>query len=188
MKFNLFFLSTDTCFGLGCPMSDDVSYRKIYAIKKRSYDKPLAIMVESFEWLKNNTDLSSEQIDFLKEYKKPFTILTESLPVHHWINYEDDDISFENRDVYQQIAFRVAHTSEQKKLIKKHGPIFLTSANMSGEPELYNQDNIIDRFNYEIEKYKIDILGASELSPNTPSSDIFEFIWESTEVKYLRQN
>jgi len=47
---------------------------------------------------------------------------------------------------------------------------------MSGEPELYNQDNIIDRFNYEIEKYKIDILGASELSPNTPSSDIFEFI------------
>ena len=188
MKFNLFFISTDTCFGLGCPMSDDVSYRKIYAIKKRSYDKPLSIMVEDFNWLSQNSDLTSEQIDFLKNYKNPFTILTNSLPVSHWINYEDEEISFENRDIYKQIAFRVAHTPAQKKLIKKVWPIFLTSANTSGEPELYTQDDIIERFNYEIEKYKIDILGDTELHPDIPSSDIFEFVWESLEVKYLRQN
>ncbi|MCH2188354.1 Sua5/YciO/YrdC/YwlC family protein [Candidatus Gracilibacteria bacterium] len=187
MKFNLFFIATDTCYGLGCPMNDHNSYRKIYKIKKRTLDKPLALLVESFSWLEKNTDLTHEQIEFLKKYPNPFTILTDSLPVHHWMNYEDDEVMFENRDRYERIAFRVAHTPEQEKLLKKHGPLFLTSANESGEPEMYNKDDIFERFNYNIEKYKIEFIGTPKLDPNISPSDIFEFVGDTIEVKYLRK-
>ena len=187
MNFQLFFIATDTCYWIGCPISSPESYRKIYKIKKRSLNKPLAIMIEDFSWLEKNTDLTKNQIELLKKYENPFTILTNSLPIHHWINYEDDEIHFENREKYEKIAFRVAHTPEQKKLIKKVWPIFLTSANMSWEQELYSKDDIFERFNYEIEKYKISFIWQEKLDTNIPPSDIFEFNSESWEIEYLRK-
>lgn len=39
-------------------------------------------------------------------------------------DFEQDDFNYENNDVYQKIAFRVAHNDEQKKLVKEIGPIF----------------------------------------------------------------
>jgi L-threonylcarbamoyladenylate synthase len=73
----IYLIPTDTCFGIACELTNSKSYEKIYEIKKRELSKPLAIMVENFEWLEKNTILNKAQIQFLKEYKAPFTILTE---------------------------------------------------------------------------------------------------------------
>jgi tRNA A37 threonylcarbamoyladenosine synthetase subunit TsaC/SUA5/YrdC len=127
-------------------LDDCESYEKIYKIKKRNFSKPLAIMVENFQWLENNTDLNGDQIDFLKKYNKPFTILTDSDYVKTWINFEDEDVNFINKDQYKQIAFRVANNSIQKKLVKKVGPIFLTSANISDNPEIYKVEDLKKEF------------------------------------------
>jgi hypothetical protein len=34
----------------------------------------------------------------------------------------------------------------------------------------------------------VEYLSKEDLNPNQKSSDIFEYIWESTEKKYLRKN
>lgn len=154
----LYIIPTDTCYGIACALHDHKAYRKIYSIKKRELSKPLAIMVEDFSWLQNNTDLTEEQIDFLKNYKNPFTVLCNSLHINTWIQFENENEYFENRDVYEKIAFRVAHTSEQKKLLREVGPIFLTSANKSGEKECFTQIELFDALNFEVEKYKIKVL------------------------------
>jgi tRNA A37 threonylcarbamoyladenosine synthetase subunit TsaC/SUA5/YrdC len=96
-------------------------YNLIYKIKKRDLSKPLAILIPDFEWLKNNTSLTSEQIKFLKNYKRPFTVLTDCDNLKIWINYVDEDNNeFLNKDVYNRFAFRVANNDTQKRLLKEN--------------------------------------------------------------------
>jgi len=185
----IYLLPSDTCYWIACPIDDKKNYEKIYKIKKRSLDKPLAIMVENFNWLEQNTNLTKDQINFLKNYEKPFTILTDSNYVKMWLNFEDEiDWTFINKDIYNQIAFRVANLPEQKKLIKKVWPIFLTSANLSNNPEIYKSKDLITHFSYYLEKWIIKLIDSWNLDPNNKSSDIFEFIWDSLDIKYLRKN
>lgn len=183
----IYIIPTDTCYWLACAIDDIQNYEKIYKIKKRSFAKPLALMISDFNWLRVNTNLNDKQIEFLKNYDKPFTILIESTPVSLWINYESEDwIWFQNRDIYKKIAFRVAHNDAQKKLIKEVWPIFLTSANTSGETEIYKKDVIKEVFSYYLDKKIIQLL-SGEVG-NNKASDIFEFVGDSLDVNYLRKN
>ncbi len=186
----IYILPTDTCYWIACSVDDIKSYNKIYKIKKRSYDKPLAVMVPDFEWLAQNTELTLEQITFLKNYPKPFTILTDSMPIKVWINFVDEDSweEFINRWQYQKIAIRVAHNNIQKRLLKEVGPIFLTSANFSGEKEMYTPKEIKDKFSYYLDKWIIKFVWENmwPLEQNPPS-EIFEFVWDTCEQKFLRK-
>lgn len=184
----IYILPTDTCYGIACSLDDKKSYEKIYKIKKRSFDKPLALMVENFKWLRNNTDLTDEQVNFLKNYDRPFTILTESSPVRLFLEYQDENEEYLiNKDIYEQISFRVAHTPEQERLISQVWPIWLTSANLSGAGETYNIEKIEEDFEYYIDNDIVKVLWRYPLDENTPPSDVFSFVWESLEIEYLRK-
>jgi hypothetical protein len=76
-------------------------------------------MVESFDWLIQNTSLTIEQVNFLKNYEKPFTIMTDCPRIKMIIDLEQEDFKYENKDEYKKIAFRVAHNDFQKKLISE---------------------------------------------------------------------
>ena len=185
----IYIIPTDTCYGIACPLEDKRNYDKIYKIKKRSFDKPLAIMVEDFSWLRENTILSDEQVNFLEQYESPFTILTNSNSVELFLQFWDtNEEHFINKDVYEKVAIRVASNAIEAKLIKNVGPIWLTSANISGKWEIYNVPDIENDFAYYIEKGIVEIRGTYTLNPDIPSSDIFEFVWDSLELEYLRKN
>lgn len=184
----IYILPTNTCFWLATSVNDVKSYEKIYKIKKRSFSNPLVIMVQDFKWLTGNTDLNDEQIAFLKTYDKPFTVVTNSSSLEHWMDYKDEHwVWFQNSDVYSSIAFRIAHNDEQEKLIKKIWPIFLTSANLSWEWEIFDIKTIKEVFSYHLDKKNIELLSYNDLKKNN-SSDIFEFIWEGIELNYFRKN
>ena len=187
----IYIIPTDTCFWISCPISEIKDYLWIYKIKKRSLDKPLAILISDFKWLKNNTDLNWEQIKFLKKNKKPFTILANSDHLKMWINYIDktNNLEFINKNIYKKFAFRIANNNIQKKLIEQNWPMFLTSANLSNKPEIYNYKEIENQFGYHLDKKNILFIwkDISNNKKNNPS-DIFEFKWDSLNVNYLRKN
>lgn len=185
----IYLFPTNTCFWIACSIDDIKSYDKIYNIKKRSLDKPLAILVADFSWLLKNTSLTQEQVDYLEKYKKPFTILTDCPHLKLWLNYENPENSeaFQNRDIYEKFAFRVAHTKEQEKLTKKIWPLFLTSANYSNSPEIYSYDELEITFWNLIENWKIKYIWEKQDLEKTKSSEVFEFEWESLEKKFLRK-
>lgn len=185
----IYFLPTDTCYGVACAISDVSDYHKIYKMKKRSFDKPLALMVENFEWLADNTDLTNEQIDDLKNSQKPFSVLTQCDHLKVWMNFTDDDNNeFINRDIYDSFVFRVATNATQKKLIKKQWPIFLTSANLSGKPEIYKSKEVRDEFEYYLEKKWVEFIweNTGNLENNGPS-EIFEYIEGTLEKNIIRK-
>ncbi len=180
----LFILPTDTCFWIATPINDIEWYNAIYKIKKRGLDKPLAILVDSFEWLEENTILNDKQINFLKNYNKPFSILTKTK-----IDILPDNIP--NKEIYKKVAFRIAHNFMHSKLIRlNNSPLFLTSANRSWECELFSSHNIREIFESEIKENDIKVFAHPWFCIDSKqiSSDIFEFIWESTEIKYIRKN
>lgn len=180
---NLFILATNTCFWLACPVSEEKSYKKIYSLKNRSLDKPLALIVSDFDWLSENTDLNKNQIDFLRDYKKPFTILAKTYNK----NLLENINSLDNSHLYKKIAFRVAHNFIQRRLIMDYGPLFLTSANKSWEKEIFTTKSILDTFS-KSDWTQIFAHKDYEIKSSQKSSDIFEFVWESLDLKYLRKN
>jgi len=181
----IYVLPTDTCFWLACILSDKKEYHKIYKLKKRDWKKPLALMVENFDWLSEHTELTDEQIEFLEDYEKPFTVLTQCDRVKMYLDFDDpEEWDFLNSNVYEEIAFRVAHNNVQKKLTHKEGPIFLTSANTSWQWEIYDIETIEQL--YWDDKY-IDIRAEKDLKNQYKYSDIFRFIWDTTEVEYIRE-
>lgn len=187
----IYILPTDTCYWIATPINDIKNYEKIYKIKKRNLNKPLAILVKDFEWLTKYTDLNEEQIKFLRNYKNPFTILCDSSYIKLWLNFvneENGGEEFINRWVYEKIAFRVANNSEQKKLIKENWSLFLTSANISDEKELYSNKEIKETFSYYLDKWIIKFIENKSwnLQKKSPS-EIFEFEWETTTQIFLRK-
>lgn len=182
----IYILPTDTCYGMACAFDDVKNYHKIYGLKKRDLSKPLSIMVESFDWLLDYSDLNFEQVEFLKTYKKPFTILTWCDYLQMILNLDQEDFEYENKDVYEKIALRVAHNDIQKKLIWEIWPIFLTSANISTQKEIYTLDEVMKEF-WGQKWVKILFDEEEKDLKEVPPSDIFEFIWESLEINYLRK-
>ena len=171
----IYILPTDTCFWISCPIWSLEDYKKIYALKNRPSEKPLAIMVEDFEYLKKHTAINELQLNFLKNYPSPFTVL---------LNTKRDFIldTIPNKKYYKKTAFRVANLDVLKKLLRKIGPVFLTSANLSNTWETYLLKDIPFENSQEIE-----IIGSEDLE-KAPASDIFEFIWESAKILFLRKN
>lgn len=173
--FMIYILPTDTCFWIGCPIWSTKDYAKIYSLKQRNLEKPLAIMVENFEYLKKHTFINDLQLNYLKKYPFPFTVL-----LHTKRDFILEGIP--NKNLYKKTAFRVANTPLLISLLTKIGPIFLTSANISNTQEIYSLQDIP----FEIDD-NMQIIQSEDLE-KTPPSDIFEFSGESAKILYLRKN
>lgn len=186
---NLFILPTDTCFWIAVPISEIDSYETIYKIKSRDLSKPLTLLCYNFEYLEKNSSLNLEQIGFLKKYKNPFTILINKNKILDKFLLEQIE-KLPNSEIYEKIAFRVAHNFMHKKLIELNWLLFLTSANKAGNPELFTSIKIKKEFKTEIKNLDIKVLAHNDFSIKSrqKSSDIFEFIWDDLSLKYLRKN
>lgn len=186
----IYILPTDTCFWLACPITEIKDYEKIYKIKKRPFEKPLAILLKDFQQLEKYTELTKEQIDFLKNYKKPFTILTKSNYIKIWLNFVNEETGeeFRNRSIYEKIALRVANNDIERKLVKENWPLFLTSANISNRWEIYKAKDIKKEFEEYLKKWIIKFLWEElwDLEIISPS-EIFEFEWDSLKQIFLRK-
>ena len=185
----IFILPTDTCFWLATPISNLESYKDIYNIKTRDLNKPLAILCSDFEYLKEKTKLTNKQIIYLEKHSNPFTVLINKK------NILDKELlgyisNLPNSKIYEKIAFRVAHNFMHKKLIRLNWLLFLTSANKSDNPEVFSSIKVRKEFEKEIIDYDIKVMAHTDfcINSNQKSSDIFKFIWDNLEIKYLRKN
>ncbi len=184
----VYILPTNTCFWIACPANDLESYKKIYEIKKRSLDKALAFLCPSFDYLKDNTYLTDSQINFLNQYKRPFTILIDIESIKDE-NLKNIVKNLPNYHIYRKLGFRVCHNFMQIRLVQKNWILFLTSANKSWKPEIFNTREIRREFKKEIDDYEISVFAHLdyEIKSSQKSSDVFQFIWNSLDFEFLRR-
>jgi tRNA A37 threonylcarbamoyladenosine synthetase subunit TsaC/SUA5/YrdC len=168
----LLLLPTDTCYGLAGALTHE-DYEAIYRAKGRDFAKQLAILVEDFDDMKKYIEISPGQIVFLQGYPHPWSFLgekKESFALPLWMDHTK----------YEKISIRVAKAClpNYKWRIGNY-PLFLTSANLSGEKESHTLE--------EAKKYFPSIDGIDGWVCDGKPSDIFS-LSDTGEIVYLRRN
>ena len=125
---------TDTVFGVCARINSQIAYNKLLEVKKRPLNKAFPVMCANKEQIKNIAIVDEIAEKLIKAFMPgPITLVLEKnnkLP-RYVTNGKDT------------IAVRMATSKEIEKLITKIGsPIFMTSANQSGQPECTNLDEI----------------------------------------------
>lgn len=123
---NVIALPTDTVYGVACSANDRIAIQKLYQLKGRDADKPVAICVSSIEQLRRYGEASHLPNDLLcRLLPGPVTLVLDR--TKHLNN------PYLNPGV-EKIGIRIpAYEFIQKVSTKFVEPIALTSANRSGE-------------------------------------------------------
>lgn len=117
--------ATDTVFGVCCRMQSEAASERLRDIKHRPMDKAFPIMASDIRQV--------EEFAIIEETGRK--IMTSLLPGPGTVILRKK----ENLPEYingglPTVAVRLATSDQLKKLIEKTGPLFMTSANQSGQP------------------------------------------------------
>ncbi len=127
---------TDTVYGVCARINSKKAHDNLVKAKNRPITKPFPIMCSDEEQIKSIAIINEKAEKLIKEFMPgPITLILEKRPeMPEYVN-----------NGKPTIAVRMATSKEVKELIIKTGcPIFMSSANQSGEPTCTNLDEIED--------------------------------------------
>ena len=123
-------IPTETVYGIGVDPLSQAAVDKIYNLKKRDENKPLSILVHSFHDLIKLKIISKVPEIVELYWPGPLTIIVESE-----LNFADG-VGTKNPN---SIGVRVPDNELTLELLKKTGPLAVTSANISGQEDITNE-------------------------------------------------
>lgn len=125
---------TDTVYGVCARMNSKKAHDNLMQVKKRPIEKTLPIMCADKEQIKSIAIVDEKAEKIIQEFMPgPITLI---------LNKTDDIPTYVNNG-RKTIAVRIASSKVLKELIQKTGcPLFMSSANQSGEPTCANLDEI----------------------------------------------
>ncbi|MFA6197965.1 MAG: L-threonylcarbamoyladenylate synthase [Patescibacteria group bacterium] len=166
---------TDTVYGLGCDPFNIKAVHRLLKIKRRSEQKGLLLLVNSWLQLRQVVKPTLKQLILLKQYwPGPLTVV---LPKHRAVS----TLVTGGR---RTVAVRwPRHDFVSKCLNMLTYPIISTSANLSGQPPAYTIGKIKDQF--QGKRYQPDLIIDAGRLPNRPPSTIIQFT--SRKIAVVRQ-
>jgi len=156
-------MPTDTVWGLLCKASSDKAVQRIYQLKNRNSNKPLALLVSGVEMAKNYINLNKD-IKKLLECEQPITVIASlKLPftLSRYINLKT-----------QNIGLRIPKNPDLTALIERIGePLVATSANLSGQE--FNKEEFFKLYKnklaiYDFETKTVDASAIIDYSLTPP--------------------
>lgn len=117
---------TDTVWGIGCDATNADAVEKIYALKQRSDEKAMIVLVaDESDVLKHVAAPDLQVFDHLQKTTKPTTVIYDGA-----IGFADNLVAKDG-----SIAIRICNDTFCKHLVKRfRKPVVSTSANISGQP------------------------------------------------------
>lgn len=127
---------TDTVYGIGTPIFDVEGIKRIYDIKKRPKDKPLACLCANLEQIKSIAYLNEKAIKLINKFLPGALTLI--------LNAKEEVV---NKIGYKTIGVRIPNCDIALKILKENGPMLTTSVNESGHVPLNEYDDIKRDYN-----------------------------------------
>jgi L-threonylcarbamoyladenylate synthase len=154
---------TDTIYGIGANALDEIAISKIFKIKKRNINKPISILVRDIQMAKKVACIDSRAEKILER------IWPDSITV---ILRKKDITPYALTAGEESIAIRISNNPFITELFKRIDfPITATSANISGEDNLYFDSEIKEKFAHS--KNAPDLfINAGDLQNRLPSTII----------------
>lgn len=158
---------TDTVYGIGCLYTDTESIKRIYEIKNRDYTKPMVILCANMEQVNSLIKGGQTLPEYLKKHWPG------KLTIIFFKNKNVCDIITSGKDT---VGIRIPGNEIGLELLRKHGPMVVTSLNLSSEPPIVKFDEVL---NYS---EKVDYIIEGGDLDSAPST-----IYDLTQGKILRQ-
>lgn len=148
---------TDTVYGLAANAFSTGAIEKLFQIKERERGKPIAVLLGSTEQLKKITpSLNSEARDLaVKHWPGALTLV---VPRHPNLP--------ENLSPLPTVGVRIPDHPAALALLKAAGPLAVTSANLSGEPNTITADQVLQQLDGRIDL----VLDGGPTAGGTPST------------------
>ncbi len=159
---------TDTVYGIGTKIFDIDGIEKIYEIKKRSKDKPLACLCANIKQI--------DDIAILDDNAR--LLINKFLPGALTIVLKAKDEVI-NKIGYKTIGVRIPNSKIALNILNENGPMLTTSVNDSGSMPINEYEIIKEKYNNLVDK----IYEKKEDSSNI-SSTVISII--DNEIKFLR--
>lgn len=137
---------TDTVYGIGALIEDKEAIEKIFLIKGRDFDKPLANLIGNIGDLEMYISKMPDFVEKIinKYWPGPLTIIFN----------KKEGLNIKNN--FKTISFRMPNSLISLAILKRFGPLATTSVNKSGNKELTNIFDIEAEFNNVIDYLIID--------------------------------
>lgn len=171
LKGKIIAFPTDTVYGVGALIDDVEAIEKIYDLKKRDLQKPLAILAGKIE-------------DILPYIEKPSPKVVEIMH-QYWpgaltIIFKKSRLASDKLTRgLNTIGFRIPNEEETLTFLKRVGPLATTSVNLSGESPLNDPVSIDCSFGD-----KIDYIYYKNSNSSNVSSTVIDC--STDEIKILR--
>ena len=137
-------IPTETVYGIGVDPLSQAAVDKIFNLKEREENKPLSILVHSFHDLIKLKIISKVPEIVELYWPGPLTIIVESE-----LNFADGV----GTKIPNSIGVRVPDNELTLELLKKTGPLAVTSANISGQEDITNERDAEALFGDKIGHY-----------------------------------
>ena len=137
---------TETVYGIGTNALDSKAVKKLYEVKKRPYEKPISLLVNSIEMIENIAkDITKLEYELIKKFfPGPLTIILK----------KKENISNIVTANKETVGVRMPQNDIALKLIEYAGvPIATPSANISGKPSGTNMKDIMRDFEKKVEYF-----------------------------------
>jgi L-threonylcarbamoyladenylate synthase len=121
---------TDTVYGIGCRAGDPAALERLFAAKRRPPEKAVPWLIASFEQVAAHGFVADERATRLAERFWPGAL----------------SLVLRSADGRATQAFRIPDHSVALALLAATGPLAVSSANRSGEPETLDADDVAVAF------------------------------------------
>lgn len=160
---------TDTVYGIGTKIYDIDGINKIYDIKKRPKDKPLACLCSSLEQIKSIAVVTRKAEALIKKFLPgALTLILESKEEVY------------NKIGYKTIGVRIPNCKLALDILNENGPMLTTSVNESGFKPINEYELIVKDYENVVDK----IYESNEKSSNLSSTVV---LLTNDDIKILRE-
>lgn len=165
----LIIFPTDTVYGIGCEILDLENINKIYEIKKRPMNKPLACLCANFEQIESIAEVNPIVEKLVQAFLPgALTIILKTNPyILQHIGYET-------------IGVRIPNHQTALKILEMQGPMLTTSVNDSGESSMNCYEQIVAKY-----KDIVDEIYEPSEKMSEVASTVISFL--NNELKLIRE-
>ncbi|PKL00159.1 MAG: threonylcarbamoyl-AMP synthase [Tenericutes bacterium HGW-Tenericutes-1] len=141
LKGKVIIFETDTVYGIGCLYDDIEMVKRIYGIKRREPQKPMALLCSSVEQVRSlvlNYEIGEPYA--LKYWPGALTLIFNK-------NHQINDLITANQNT---VGVRIPNSETAKAILNHFGPMVVTSLNISSEPPILKFYDTL-KFEHEVD-------------------------------------
>jgi len=137
-------LPTDTLYGIAAMPDNEAAVRRLYELKGRPDDKPIALLVASSAQAMDLVEVSEQARQLGSEHwPGPLTlVLRIAADLAPWVG-----------DRRRTVGVRVPDHKLALDVLQRSGPLAVTSANLAGEPPALDDKSARDIFGESVDLY-----------------------------------